>query len=60
MNDESAAPTQDGQAKPNTTVTLKVWFLLVLGTIISAFGFPLVLLLLLPLAFSTAALEQPK
>ena len=59
MNDESAAPAQDGQT-PNTTTTLKVWFLLVLGTIVSAFGFPLILLLLLPLAFSTAALEQPK
>ena len=59
MNNESEAPAQDGQT-PNTTTTLKVWFLLVLGTLISAFGYPLILLLLLPLAGATAALEQPK
>ena len=62
MNDgsEVQAPNADQDSEPRATATLTVWFLLVLGTLISAFGFPLILLMLLPLAFATAVLEQPK
>lgn len=57
MTDESATQSVQG-SKP--TATLRAWHLLVLGTLVSAFGFPLILLLLLPLAVSTTALEPPK
>ena len=62
MNDESEVQVSnaDQDSKPRATATQTVWFLLVLGTLISAFGFPLILLLLLPLAVATTLLEQPK
>ena len=60
MNDEAQALNADQGSKPKVTLTLRVWHLLVLGTLISAFGFPLILLMLLPLAVATALLEQPK
>ena len=62
MNDESEVqvPNADQDSKPRVTATLRVWHLLVLGTLISAFGFPLILVMLLPLAIATTLLEQPK
>lgn len=62
MNDANEAETPDGgqDPKPELSKTQLVWFLLVLGTLVSAFGFPSVLLLLLPLAFSATVMEPPK
>lgn len=57
---EAQTPDVDHGSEPKITLTLRVWHLLVLGTLVSAFGFPLILLMLLPLAVATTLLKQPK